>query len=313
MNHKIEDLINNINKVIAGKSKIIEKIIICMICKGHVLLEDVPGVGKTTIVHTLAKSMNLKFNRIQFTPDLLPSDIIGITIYNQKNGEFQFNKGPVFSNIVLGDEINRTSPRTQSSLLEAMQETQVTTDGNEYKLPIPFIVLATQNPIEYEGTFPLPEAQLDRFMMKLSIGYPSKFSEKMILRRFNGKNPLDEIHSVVNKIDIIDMQNDVDKVYVHDIIEDYILDIVAKTRKNNNIRLGVSPRGTLALFKAVQGNAYLNGRNYVIPDDVKSLIMPVFAHRIILKPEAKLQGIDSEIVLEEIIKNIKVPVVKNNV
>ncbi|MTI69575.1 MAG: MoxR family ATPase [Firmicutes bacterium] len=312
MNNNVSNIIENIKKVIVGKENTIEKVLICLICKGNVLLEDVPGVGKTTMVHTLAKSMDMTFKRIQFTPDLLPSDITGISIYNQKNGDFEFKKGPIFSNIVLADEINRTSPKTQSSLLEAMQENQITTDGNTLPLPSPFIVLATQNPIEYEGTFPLPEAQLDRFMMKISLGYPDKRSEKVILRRFKEKNPLEEINSVLDTKDIIKMQREVKKVHVDESIDDYIIDIVSKTREHEDINLGVSPRGSLALFKASQGNAYIKGRNYVLPDDVKELILPVLGHRIILKPESKIQGNNSEKILKDILRRIKVPVVKRN-
>lgn len=310
MREEIALLIDNINKVIVGKRRVIERILICLLCKGHVLLEDVPGVGKTTLVHSLAKSLNLSFSRIQFTPDLLPSDITGVTVYNQKLGEFEFKMGPIYSNMVLADEINRTSPKTQSSLLEGMQENQITVDGNTYPLPEPFMVLATQNPIEYEGTFSLPEAQLDRFMMKLTIGYPDKTSERIILRRFKKDDPLKKIETVMEIETILKMQKEVEEVYVDEAIDEYILDIVSKTRNDTRVRLGVSPRGALALFKAAQGLAYINGRSYVIPDDVKSLVIPVFSHRIILKPETKIQQIDEKTVLENILKHTKVPVVK---
>lgn len=310
MREEIALLIDNINEVIVGKRRVIERILICLLCKGHVLLEDVPGVGKTTLVHSLAKSLNLSFSRIQFTPDLLPSDITGVTVYNQKLGEFEFKMGPIYSNMVLADEINRTSPKTQSSLLEGMQENQITVDGNTYPLPEPFMVLATQNPIEYEGTFSLPEAQLDRFMMKLTIGYPDKTSERIILRRFKKDDPLKKIETVMEIETILKMQKEVEEVYVDEAIDEYILDIVSKTRNDTRVRLGVSPRGALALFKAAQGLAYINGRSYVIPDDVKSLVIPVFSHRIILKPETKIQQIDEKTVLENILKHTKVPVVK---
>ncbi len=312
MREKIGILMNNINKVIAGKENVIRKILVCLLCRGHILLEDVPGVGKTTMVNTLAKSLNLAFNRIQFTPDLLPSDVTGISIYNPKINQFEFKKGPIYNNIVLADEINRTSPKTQSSLLEVMQEGQLTVDGNTYKIPKPFIVLATQNPIEYEGTFPLPEAQLDRFMMKISIGYPDKTSEMEILRRFSNSNPLDEINSVLTDKDIFEMQQEVDNIHVDESIDNYIIDIVSKTRNHENIRLGVSPRGAIALFKTAKGYAYINNRSYVLPDDVKKLAAEVLCHRIILTPEAKIQGISEESVLYDILKNTRVPVVKGN-
>jgi len=219
---QIRKLMDNMGKVIVGKEKVIEKVLVCLLCKGHVLIEDVPGVGKTTMVHSLAKSLDMSFRRIQFTPDLLPSDVTGVSVYNQSLGEFQFKKGPIYSNLVLADEINRTSPKTQSSLLEAMQEGQITVDGITYPLPKPFIVLATQNPIEYEGTFPLPEAQLDRFMMKISIGYPDKLSEKTILRRFKGSNPLESITASLEIEDIYRMQKEVEGIYVDESIDDYI-------------------------------------------------------------------------------------------
>jgi len=282
------------------------------LCKGHVLIEDVPGVGKTTMVHSLAKSLDMSFRRIQFTPDLLPSDVTGVSVYNQSLGEFQFKKGPIYSNLVLADEINRTSPKTQSSLLEAMQEGQITVDGITYPLPKPFIVLATQNPIEYEGTFPLPEAQLDRFMMKISIGYPDKLSEKTILRRFKGSNPLESITASLEIEDIYRMQKEVEGIYVDESIDDYIIDIVTRTRESDLIGLGVSPRGALSLFKAAQGYAFVNNRSYVIPDDVKELAVSIFSHRIILKPETKIQGIDERDAINSILNEVKVPVVKNN-
>jgi len=309
---QIRKLMDNMGKVIVGKEKVIEKVLVCLLCKGHVLIEDVPGVGKTTMVHSLAKSLDMSFRRIQFTPDLLPSDVTGVSVYNQSLGEFQFKKGPIYSNLVLADEINRTSPKTQSSLLEAMQEGQITVDGITYPLPKPFIVLATQNPIEYEGTFPLPEAQLDRFMMKISIGYPDKLSEKTILRRFKGSNPLESITASLEIEDIYRMQKEVEGIYVDESIDDYIIDIVTRTRESDLIGLGVSPRGALSLFKAAQGYAFVNNRSYVIPDDVKELAVSIFSHRIILKPETKIQGIDERDAINSILNEVKVPVVKNN-
>lgn len=312
MRGNVRILMDSINKVIVGKERVIEKVLICLLCKGHILLEDVPGVGKTTMVNTFAKSLNMTFNRIQFTPDLLPSDVTGISIYNQKINEFEFKKGPIYNNVVLADEINRTSPKTQSSLLEVMQEGQLTVDGTTYVLPKPFIVLATQNPIEYEGTFPLPEAQLDRFMMKISIGYPDKLSERAILRRFSTSNPLDDVKSVLSAQDIINMQKEVDDIHVDESIDDYIVNIVTKTREDASVRLGVSPRGAIALYKAAKGNAYLEGRSYVLPDDVKGLAEEVLAHRIILKPEVKVQGMTESDVLNNILHDTRVPVVKGN-
>jgi MoxR-like ATPase len=311
MRDKIDKLIENIGKIIVGKEKAIQRIIICLLSKGHVLIEDVPGVGKTTLVKSLAKSIDLTFKRIQFTPDLLPSDITGVSIFNQKTNEFEFRVGPIYSNIVLADEINRTSPKTQSSLLECMEEFQLTVDGNTYSLPNPFMVLATQNPIEYEGTFPLPEAQMDRFMMKITIGYPDRYSEKSILKRFKNDNPLAFVKSVLSRSEIIKMQEEVENVYVDDSIEDYILDIINNTRDNPYVKLGVSPRGTLSLLKTAKGLAYINNRDYVIPDDIKELAISVLSHRLILKPEAKVEGIKEDAIIKDILDRIRVPVVKS--
>lgn len=309
---KIKRLIENMSKVIIGKENVIRKIVICVLCDGHILLEDVPGVGKTTMVYSLAKSLNISFNRIQFTPDLLPSDITGISIFNQVEGSFEFKKGPIFNNVILADEINRTSPKTQSSLLEAMQERKVTIDGVTYPLPKPFIVLATQNPIEYEGTFPLPEAQLDRFLMRINIGYPDKYSERLIMRKYITEEPLNSISAVLSVEDILQMQKEVSEVYVDESIENYILDIISSTRKDENIDLGISPRGSIALYKAAKGRAYLSNRDYVIPDDVKEMTIPVLSHRIILKPQAKIKYSDETMVLKNILSSIPVPVVKIN-
>ncbi|MTI46987.1 AAA family ATPase [Sporosalibacterium faouarense] len=312
MKENVRVLLDSINKVIVGKEETIKKILVCLLSRGHILLEDVPGVGKTTIVNTLAKSLNMSFNRIQFTPDLLPSDVTGISIFNQQSNVFEFKKGPIYNNVVLADEINRTSPKTQSSLLEVMQEGQLTVDGVTYILPKPFIVLATQNPIEYEGTFPLPEAQLDRFMMKISIGYPDRLSEKEIIRRFSSNNPLETIESVLKSEDIINMQKEVDKIHVDSSIEDYIVDIITKTRKDKNVRLGVSPRGGIALYRAAKAFAYISDRSYVLPDDIKNLAEEVLSHRIILRPESKVQGATEKDTLNSILETTKVPVVKGN-
>lgn len=307
-NHEIvERIINNIEKVIVGKRSVIEKIMICLIAGGHVLIEDVPGVGKTMLVHSLARSINCDFKRIQFTPDLLPSDITGVSIFNQKTNDFEFKFGPVMSQIILADEINRTSPKTQSSLLEVMEEHQVTADGVTYKLSEPFMVLATQNPIEYEGTFPLPEAQLDRFMMKISIGYPHFDEELNMLRRFMSSNPLNELEAVASPEDIIRVKETVKNIFVDEKIENYILSIINATRKKTEILLGASPRATINLCRASQGRAFLYNRNYVIPDDVKSVIKPVLGHRIILKPEYRLKGTTNEEVLDKILLSTMVP------
>jgi len=303
----LQNIISNVERVMVGKRGTIEKIIICLISGGHVLIEDVPGVGKTVLVHSIAKSINCDFKRIQFTPDLLPSDITGVSIYNQKTGEFEFKKGPIMGQIILADEINRTSPKTQASLLEAMEEHQITVDGVTYKLKEPFMVLATQNPMEYEGTFPLPEAQLDRFMMKVNIGYPDETSELNMLKRFKEINPLTELKPVANTEDIIRIKNEVKSVMVNSEVEMYILSIVRSTRENDKILLGASPRASLNLYRASQGRAILKGRDFVTPDDVKYVSKSVLSHRIIVKPEYRLKGLSVEDVINEILKSIKVP------
>lgn len=304
---KISDIIENVGEVIVGKKEVVEKVLIALLAEGNALLEDVPGVGKTMLVKALAKSIGCDFSRIQFTPDLLPSDITGVNIINPKTGEFEFKFGPIMSNIVLADEINRTSPKTQSSLLEAMEEKQVTVDNKTYKLQEPFIVLATQNPIEYEGTFPLPEAQLDRFMMKISIGYPDEDEEILILRRFKNKNPLEDLKEVVKKEEILKMQSEVKEVYVDDKIERYIVSLVSRTRNREEIIIGGSPRATIHLLKASQAKAYINNRDYVTPDDVKQVFIEVISHRIAIKPEVKLRGFSEVKVLEEILSEVAVP------
>lgn len=307
---RINRLIESVESVIVGKRKVIERIVAALLSGGHVLLEDVPGVGKTVMVHAIAKSIGCSFRRIQFTPDLLPSDITGVSVYNQKTGDFEFKIGPIMNQIILADEINRTSPKTQSSLLEALEEHQVTVDGNTYKLQEPFMVLATQNPIEYEGTFPLPEAQLDRFMMKISIGYPSINDEKLILRRFKVDNPVDKITPVLSADDILEIQDYVKNIYVDESIDDYIVNIVNATRNNPDIQLGASPRASIALFRASQAWAVVNGREYVLPDDVKELSKPVLGHRLLVKAESKLMGATAEDLLTNILKQIHITVVK---
>lgn len=301
---------NNIQKVIVGKDEVIDLIIVSILCSGHVLLEDVPGLGKTVLAKSLAKSINSSFSRIQFTPDLLPSDLTGINFYNQKEGDFKFKKGPIMNQIVLGDEINRATPRTQSSLLEAMEEHQVTVDGKTYKLDEPFFVIATQNPVETGGTFPLPEAQLDRFFMQLSMNYPSFDEEMNILKRFLKNNPIDDLKSIVNSEEIIECRNEIKNIYISDEILEYILKIVEHTRNHDSIELGISPRGSIALLKASQAFAAINGRDYVLPDDVKYLVKPIFIHRLILKNPSYITGEATSTIIDDILTKISTPVEK---
>lgn len=310
MKNSLDSLIENIEKVIVGKRNVIEKVVIALISGGHLLIEDVPGIGKTMIAKALAKSINLDFKRVQFTPDLLPSDIIGITIYNEKTREFEFKKGPIFSNIILADEINRTTPKTQSALLEAMEERQVTVDGATYKLVEPFFVIATENPIEYEGTFPLPEAQLDRFFMKIEVGYPEKNYEIEMLNRLEKTHPIFSIEGVISKDAIIKIQNEVKNIYVDESLKEYIVNLGRTIREDDDIYLGPSPRGLLILMKVSQARAYLSGRNYVIPDDIKELFYPVMSHRIIVKPESKIKGINEKDVLERVLLKVEIPIDK---
>ncbi len=302
-----EKIKKNINKVIIGKSEVIDVILTAMIAGGHVLLEDVPGTGKTVMAKTLAKSIGATFKRVQFTPDLLPSDLTGINYYNQKLGEFTFRSGAIFTNILLGDEINRATPRTQSSLLECMEEKQVTIDGKTYILDKPFFVIATQNPIETQGTFPLPEAQLDRFLVKLNMGYPSIEEGKQIMQRFILNNPLEELGVVCSKEELIQASIGARNVYVSTDIQEYILKIVDGTLKHDSVVLGVSPRGSLAMLKACQVYAALKGRNFVSPEDVKTLCPYVFSHRIILKDNIKFRGVTNASIIEEILATIEVP------
>ncbi|HZK33753.1 MAG TPA: MoxR family ATPase [Bacillota bacterium] len=299
----------NIGQVIIGKADPIRLILIALLAKGHVLIEDVPGVGKTMLVSSLAKSLNLSFKRIQFTPDVLPSDITGFTMYNVKTGDMEFKPGMILNQIILADEINRTSPKTQSSLLEVMEEGQVTVDGTTYEIPEPFMVLATQNPIEYIGTFPLPEAQLDRFMLKVTMGYPSKWEEIQILSRFQTSNPLSTLESAATAEDIAYLQQITAGIKVAEPIKEYIADIVSLTRDHKDLTLGASPRGGLNLMRAAQGFALLEGRDYVIPDDVQRMVGPVLAHRIIVRPEARLKEMTADRVLKSIKNTLYVPVV----
>jgi MoxR-like ATPase len=295
-------LIENIERVIVGKRATIEFILVALLCEGHVLLEDVPGSGKTMLARAVATSLGMSFKRIQCTPDLLPNDVTGVSIFNQKNGEFEFKPGPTFVNILLADEVNRATPRTQAALLEAMQEQQVTVDGVTRDLPRPFLVLATQNPIEYEGTFPLPEAQLDRFLIRLSLGYPSKADERQILTNLWREHPITKIGKVVDGQDLLSLQKQIWDVNVDATLQDYIVTLAETTRTHSDLSLGVSPRGSLALLKTAQALAAIRGRDYVMPDDIKTLVPLTFAHRIILKPEAELRGRTAHTILEDILE-----------
>ncbi len=304
----VKSVHRNVGRVIVGKTDAVELLLVALFCQGHVLLEDVPGIGKTTLAKTLARSLGCSFQRIQFTPDLLPSDITGVSVFNQQTELFEYRPGPVMSQVVLADEINRAGPRTQSALLEAMQERQVTVDGVSRPLPVPFIVLATQNPIELEGTFPLPEAQIDRFLMRVGLGYPEYDEEREILRRFRERDPLEQVEAVLGVDDIRRAIKMCRQVYVHEAIEDYILDLTRASRLGEAISLGVSPRGSLALYHTSQALAAIRGRDYVTPNDVKYLTMPVLAHRLILSPDARLRGRSPEEVLSDLVDQVPVPV-----
>ena len=294
-------VIRNVETVIVGKREQIEWLLVAMLCQGHVLLEDVPGTGKTMLARAAAASMGIEFKRIQCTPDLLPNDITGVSVFSQQSGAFEFRPGPVFVNILLADEINRATPRTQAALLEAMQERQVTMDGVTRPLAAPFLVLATQNPIEYEGTFPLPEAQLDRFLMRLSLGYPAGADEIEILHRQRKRHPIETIQQVVDGNDLLALGETVSDVYVEESLEQYILAIVHATRQHPDLALGASPRGTLALYKTAQALAALRGRDYVLPDDVKTLTPLTLAHRLIVRPESQLRGRTAAAIVQEIL------------
>ncbi|WP_462413153.1 AAA family ATPase [Neobacillus sp. Marseille-QA0830] len=308
MNPAIDKILANIEKVMTGKRNVAELSLTALLAGGHVLLEDVPGVGKTMMVRALAKSVNANFRRIQFTPDLLPSDVTGVSIYNPKEMEFQFRPGPLMGNIILADEINRTSPKTQSALLEAMEEASVTIDGVTHKLQKPFFVMATQNPIEYEGTYPLPEAQLDRFLLKMKMGYPDINEEMEVLNRAQKVPPIEDLQPVIDLEGLQELQNEAKEVYVDDTIKRYIVDIVHRTREYGSVYLGASPRGSIALMKAAQAYAFMFARNYVLPDDVQYLAPFVLSHRIILKSEAKFEGISAEDVVNRVVARVPVPV-----
>jgi len=302
-----ERLLQNVNQVIVGKAEPIQLVFIALLCEGHALIEDVPGVGKTLLAKAMAKSAGCRFKRIQCTPDLLPSDVTGIHYFNQKTSAFEFRPGPILANIVLVDEINRAMPRTQSSLLECMQEQQVTVDLETVPLPRPFIILATQNPIELEGTFPLPEAQLDRFLFRVRLGYPEDGEEEAILTRFHESNPLEDLAGVLDAKTVLDLQKRCRRVFVEDSVRRYMTALTRATRGHEKIRLGASPRASLGLYLASQAKAAIQGRNYVIPDDVKSLAVPVLAHRFIVKTEARMKGQSPEDLVKEILNAVPVP------
>ncbi len=297
----------NVEKVILGKHREIELALIALLCQGHVLIEDVPGVGKTMLARSLAKSLGCTFRRIQFTPDMLPSDVTGMSVFNQKTREFEFRPGPIIAQIVLTDEINRATPKTQSALLESMEERQVTVDGVTYAMPQPFLVLATQNPIEYEGTFPLPEAQLDRFMLRIHLGYPGSSDEIRMLDSQQHEHPIQSIDRVISQEELVAAQQTVRQVYIDDLIKKYIVAIVEETRRHPDVYLGASPRGSLALAKTSQARAALAGREFVIPDDVKDLSEFALAHRLIISPAARLKNVDSRAVVNEIVNSVPVP------
>jgi MoxR-like ATPase len=302
-----EKLASNLEKVIVGKHKSIEMIVIGLLCQGHILIEDVPGVGKTVLARSLAKSLGCSFNRLQFTPDMLPSDVTGVSIFNQAKQVFEFRPGPIFAQIVLVDEINRATPKTQAALLEAMEERQVTVDGVTHILPRPFMVLATQNPIEYEGTFPLPEAQLDRFLLRVRLGYPAPADEIEILDRQQLNHPVETLKSILNRDAILTAVDDIKRVYVSPPVKKYLVDLVNHTRQHQDVYLGASPRGSLGLYKAGQARAALEGRDFVLPDDIKELAVPVLAHRVIVGPAARLRDLSAERIVTEIVETLAVP------
>jgi MoxR-like ATPase len=303
----VQRVVANVERVIVGKAEPVAFSLIAVICRGHVLIEDVPGVGKTVLTKAIARSIGCTFKRIQFTPDLLPSDVTGVSVYNQKTANFEFRPGPIMSQIVLADEVNRATPKTQSALLEAMEESQITVDGVTYRLPEPFMVMATQNPIEYEGTFPLPEAQLDRFMMNIKLGYPRAQDEMNILDTHQHHHPLDDLSQIMTAEELVVIQQRVRTVHVDPSIREYIVAIANATRNHQNIYLGASPRGSLALFRAAQALAAMQGRGYVIPDDIKLLVKPTLAHRIIVTPAARVRAITPTAILDEILQSVPVP------
>lgn len=302
-----ERISNNIEKVIVGKHHPVQLAVVGLLCQGHLLIEDVPGVGKTVLARSIARSLGCTFSRIQFTPDMLPSDVTGVSIYNQVNHQFEFRPGPVMAQVVLSDEINRATPKTQAALLEAMEERQVTVDGVTHILPRPFLVLATQNPIEYEGTFPLPEAQLDRFLLRLELGYPLVHDEIDILDRQQYQHPIQSLEQVVSTEELIAAQEEIKKVYVSGPVKQYIVEVVRQTRQHPDVYLGASPRGSLALYRTGQAKAAMTGRDYVLPDDIKQLVIPTLSHRVILGPAARLRDLATSQVLQDILAKVPVP------
>ena len=302
-----QTILDNVEKVIVGKHQAVQLTVIALLCEGHLLIEDVPGTGKTMLAKSLSKSLGCSFRRIQFTPDMLPSDVTGVSVFNQKTREFEFRPGPVMAQIVLTDEINRATPKTQSALLEAMEERQVTVDGVTYPMEVPFLVLATQNPIEYEGTFPLPEAQLDRFMMRVGLGYPGTDDEITMLDRQQHTHPVTRIGQVLSAEELIAAQRAIKDVYIDDLVKEYIVKLVKSSRKHPDVYLGASPRGSIALYKTAQARAAIQGRDYVTPDDVKALAMVTLAHRLIISPSARIKNVDPRAVIQEILDNTPVP------
>jgi MoxR-like ATPase len=302
-----EKVAANIEKVIVGKRSPVDLAVVCLLCQGHLLIEDVPGVGKTVLARSMALSLGCSFSRIQFTPDMLPSDVTGVSIFNQVTRQFEFRAGPVMSQIVLSDEINRATPKTQASLLEAMEERQITVDGTTHPLPKPFMVLATQNPIEYEGTFPLPEAQLDRFLMRLELGYPILEDEINILDRQQYKHPIHSLQQVVSSQELEQAQEEIKKVYVAPAVKKYMVEIVRQTRQHPDVYLGASPRGSLALYRTTQARAAMAGRDFVLPDDVKALVHSTLSHRVILGPAARLRDLSADQILQDVLGKVVVP------
>jgi MoxR-like ATPase len=307
---QLAQLQRSVASVVKGKEEAIQLAIITLLARGHLLIEDVPGVGKTTLAHALARSFNCSFTRIQFTSDMLPSDVIGVSVFNPSRQEFEFKPGPIFANIVLADEINRTTPKTQSALLEAMNEAQVTTDNHTHPLPQPFLVLATQNPIEHHGTYPLPESQLDRFLMRIRMGYPARESEKEIIRNGAGRSPAEDLRPVMDGSDVLGMQETVSRIRVEESLLDYALEVIDRTRQSEQLSLGVSPRGAVMLHRAAQARAFLEGRDYCLPDDFKQLILPVFSHRVVVSSRyvsTQKKSAQAEAILSEIVETIRVP------
>lgn len=300
-------IVENVEKVIVGKRSAVQLTVLGLLCQGHILIEDVPGVGKTVLAKSLSKSVGCKFQRIQFTPDMLPSDVTGVSVFNQKNREFEFRPGPIHAQIVLVDEINRATPKTQSALLEAMEEKQVTVDGTTYPLEPPFMVLATQNPIEYEGTFPLPEAQLDRFLLRIRLGYPNKEQEMDILDRQQFKHPIESIEQTVSVEELLEVQTAVKEIYIDNLVKEYIVEVVRRTREHADVYLGSSSRGALALYRLSQARAAMFGRDYVLPDDVKALAGAALSHRIIVGPAARIKDIEPDSIVQDILDRVPVP------